>query len=164
MPHAGDDTSGRSGSAGPLTCVAVHAADATDRACPVCFPDPITARRAALGVDVAWGMSCHSVAMMKYILRAACASLLLLRTASAQIPTPAGIAPPTPTTFERVDQPLSGLLNNGWTVNGFSGPEGNIFLLSKGSSVVRCQLFGSANSGTPLSIQDSVGSICHKLN
>jgi hypothetical protein len=70
----------------------------------------------------------------------------------------------TPTTFTRVSESLSDLLNAGWKVIGVGGAGGEIVLLQNSTKIIRCDLQSLNEIGRRLSLVTEGGSICNHLN
>jgi hypothetical protein len=73
---------------------------------------------------------------------------------------------PVPTTLQAIQQPLSELLDGGWTiVTASTGGSGEVLILTDAPKQhwIRCELFTPGDQ-LRVSASASVGSICQRLN
>lgn len=99
--------------------------------------------------------------MAKIGVLAATVLLAAMATAAAQ-----ELVSPQATISELTRESMTVLLNAGWTVAGFTGADGEFFLLSKEGKWIRCELVGERREKLPraLSLIDATFSICRRLN
>lgn len=73
---------------------------------------------------------------------------------------------PQATISELTRESMTALLDAGWTVAGFTGSDGEFFLLVKEGKWIRCELVGERRERLPraLSLVDATFSICRRLN